>query len=141
MIQITPTLAINEQEIHEEFIRAAGPGGQNVNKVATAVQLRFDVKHSPSLPEDVRQRLMRLAGSRMTDDGVLVITARRFRTQVQNRQDAQRQLVSLIQQAAQRPKPQIKTKPTRASIQKRLEAKRRHSDSKRRRQFNWKSED
>lgn len=141
MIPITPTLAINEQEIHEEFIRAAGPGGQNVNKVATAVQLRFDVKHSPSLPEEVRQRLMRLAGSRMTDDGVLVITGRRFRTQIQNRQDAQRQLVELIRQAAQRPKPQIKTKPTRASIQKRLEAKRRHSEAKRRRQVNWKSDD
>jgi len=134
MISITPTLAINEDEIHEEFVRASGPGGQNVNKVATAVQLTFDVQHSPSLPDDVRQRLMRLAGSRLTEDGILIINARRFRTQVQNRQDAQHQLVELIRQAAQRPKPHFKTRPTRASIQRRLETKRRHSDTKRRRQ-------
>src|SRR5262249_14411580 len=139
---ITPTLAINEDELHEEFVRAAGPGGQNVNKVATAVQLSFDVKHSPSLPDDVRQRLTRLAGRRLTADGILIITARRFRTPVQHRQDALRQLTDLIQQAAQRPKAHVKTKPTHASVQRRLEAKRRHSEAKRRRQSSrWGAED
>jgi ribosome-associated protein len=138
MITITPTLAIFEDEIHEEFVRAAGPGGQNVNKVATAVQLSFDVKNSPSLPDDVRQRLIRLAGHRLTTDGILIITARQFRTQIQNRQDALRQLTSLIRQATLKPKAHIKTKPTRASIQRRLESKRRHSEAKRRRQTsNW----
>src|SRR5690242_15347968 len=113
MISITPTLSINEDELHEEFVRAAGPGGQNVNKVATAVQLTFDVKHSPSLPDDVRQRLTHLAGRRLTADGILIITARRFRTQVQNRQDALHQLTDLIWRAAQKPKVHVKTKPTR----------------------------
>ena len=142
MIAVTPTIDIDEQELHEEFIRAAGPGGQNVNKVATAVQLRFDVKQSPSLPEDVRRRLTRLAGSRLTDDGVLVITARRFRTQVQNRQDARQQLIGLVRQAAVPPKPHLKTKPTRASVHRRLETKRRHSETKqRRRQSSWSPED
>jgi len=131
MIQITPTLAIDEREIHEEFVRAAGPGGQNVNKVATAVQLRFDVAHSPSLPDEVRTRLLTLARSRITEDGVLIITARQFRTQVQNRRAALNLLTDLIRQATQRPKPHLKTKPTLASKKRRLDSKRRQSEIKR----------
>src|SRR5512139_1088618 len=105
MIRITETIAIDEGEIEETFIRASGPGGQNVNKLATAVQLRFDVLHSPSLPDDVRTRAMRLAGRKLTRDGVLVITAQRFRTQERNRQDALERLVALIREAAVAPKP------------------------------------
>lgn len=131
MIVITPRLTIDDREIEEEFIRAAGPGGQNVNKVSTAVQLRFNVKQSPSLPDDVRERLVRLVGNRLTEDGVLIITARRFRTQVQNRQDALHQLVELIRKATYKPKPHIATKPTFSSKQRRLDSKRRNSDRKR----------
>jgi len=130
MIQITSTIAINEEEIHQKFIHASGPGGQNVNKVATAVQLRFDVAHSPSLPEDVRKRLAQLAGKRMTREGYLIIDARRFRTQEQNRKDAVTRLVSLIRQAAQRPKARKRTKPTLASKERRLESKHRRSKIK-----------
>lgn len=131
MIQITPDIAIDEREIREEFVRASGPGGQNVNKVATAVQLRFDAANSPSLGDDVRRRLRRLAGRRMTADGVLVIDARRYRTQERNRRDALDRLIALIRKAAERPKPRKKTKPTRASIEKRLAAKRRRGETKR----------
>jgi ribosome-associated protein len=131
MIQITPTIAIDESEITLEFVRASGPGGQNVNKVASAVQLRFDARNSPSLPDAVRERLARIAGKRMTEDGVLIIEARRFRTQERNRQDAFDRLVALIQKAAQKPKARRKTKPPPASKRRRLEAKRRRSEKKR----------
>ncbi len=131
MIQITPSISIREDEILEEFVLASGPGGQNVNKVATAVKLRFDVAHSPSLPEEMRDRLMRLAGKRLTDEGVIVIHARRFRSQDKNRQDARERLTALIHKAAQRPKRRRKTRPTAASIERRLENKRRRSQIKR----------
>jgi ribosome-associated protein len=125
MIEITPQIAIDESEIQLEFVRASGPGGQNVNKVATAVQLRFDVAHSPSLPEYVRLRLAHLAGSRLTNEGVLVIDARRFRTQDENRQDAHQRLIQLIRQAAHRPKVRRPTRPTATSRRKRVETKKR----------------
>jgi len=131
MIHITPTIAIDESEIQQEFIRASGPGGQNVNKVATAVQIRFDARNSPSLPDGVRKRLVRLAGRRITEDGILIIDARRFRTQERNRQDAINRLVELIRKASERPKPRRKTTPTLASKRKRLEIKRLRGETKR----------
>jgi ribosome-associated protein len=131
MIQITETIAIDESEIQEQFIRASGPGGQHVNRAATAVQLRFDASHSPSLPSSVRKRLIRLAGSRMTKDGVLVIQVGRFRSQDRNRHEAMERLVELIQEAARKPKVRRKTKPPRASRERRLKDKRRRSEIKR----------
>ena len=131
MIAVTDSLAIDESEISESFIRGSGPGGQNVNKVATAVQLRFDVRHSPSLPEDVRVRLERLAGTRLTGEGVLVITAQRHRSQERNPADARARLLDLIRQASERPKPRRATRPTLASKKRRLEAKSKRSQVKR----------
>jgi ribosome-associated protein len=133
MIQVTPAISIDESEIQEHFIRASGPGGQNVNKVATAVQLRFNVAGSLSLPHDVRERLVRLAGRRVTEGGILIIEARRFRTQEQNRQDAVNRLIRLIQTAAEKPKPRRKTRPTVASKKRRLDTKHRRSETKSRR--------
>ena len=133
MIRITRNITIDESEIDEEFVRATGPGGQNVNKVATAVVLRFNAEGSPSLPDDVRERLRRVAGKRMTRGGVLVIHARRYRTQERNRRDALDRLVTLIRRATERPKPRRRTKPTGASREKRLQTKRRRSEAKRRR--------
>jgi ribosome-associated protein len=130
MIVVTPTIAIDEREIEESFIRSSGPGGQNVNKLATAVQLRFDVRHSPSLPDGVRERLERLAGKRLTRDGVLIITAQRHRTQERNRQDALDRLLELIRAAAIVPVRRRPTRPTMGSRQRRLEGKRRRSTIK-----------
>ena len=127
MIRVTPSISIAERELEEHFIRAPGPGGQNVNKLASAVELRFDVRRSPSLPEDVRTRLERLAGSRLTRDGVLVIDAHRHRTQARNRQDARERLVDLIQRAAVTPRPRRATKPTAGARERRLESKKRRS--------------
>jgi ribosome-associated protein len=123
MIAITEFLALDEREISETFIRASGPGGQNVNKVASAAQLRFDVRGSPSLPDQVKVRVERLAGSRLTNDGVIVITAQRFRSQERNREDARERLVALIRRAATPPRPRRKTRPSAASREKRLAGK------------------
>jgi ribosome-associated protein len=131
MIQITPTIAIDESEIQFEFIRASGPGGEKVNRVATAVQLRFDALNSPSLPDYVRARLAHLAGKRMNKDGVLIITAHRFRTQERNRQDALNRLIELIRRAARKTKIRRQTKPTLASKERRLEEKRSQGKKKR----------
>ena len=130
MISITPAIAISPSEIQFDFVRSSGAGGQNVNKVSTAVQLRFDVANSPSLPEDVRERLARIAGSRLTNEGVLILKAQSFRTQEKNRQDALERLIELIRQAALKPTVRRPTKPSRASQQRRLEAKSQRSATK-----------
>ncbi len=130
MIHITPNLSIHESEIHLQFIRASGPGGQKVNKAATAVQLRFDVGNSPSLPEDVRIRLIRTAGRRVTRDGILIIEAQRFRTQERNRDEAVGRLVALIRRAAEKPKPRKKTRPTLASKERRIKEKKQRGLTK-----------
>jgi ribosome-associated protein len=130
MIRITQAIRLGEDELEERFIRASGPGGQNVNKLASAVQLRFDVRGSPSLPHDVRARLERLAGSRLTREGVLVITAQRHRTQERNRQDARERLIALIRRAAIAPVPRRPTSPTRSSQERRLQSKKRRGSVK-----------
>jgi ribosome-associated protein len=122
-IRITDDISIDEREIEESFVRSSGPGGQNVNKLSTAVQLRFDVRRSPGLPNDVAIRLMRLAGRRMTKDGVIVLVAQNHRTQERNRAEALDRLVALIREAAVRPTPRRATKPTKASKERRLEGK------------------
>ena len=133
MVQVAPGVAIPEEELEERFMQSSGPGGQNVNKVATAVQLRFDAAGSPSLPPEVRRRLVRSAGRRVTADGVLVITARRFRTQEANRRDARERLAALVAQACTTPRPRHATRPTRAARERRLQTKARRSAVKRRR--------
>ena len=133
MVQIAPGMTIPEDELVERFIQASGPGGQNVNKVATAVQLRFDVAGSPTLPPEVRQRLLRIAGSRVTADGALVITARRFRTQEANRRDARARLAATIARALEAPRPRHATRPTRAAGERRLQDKARRGTVKRQR--------
>ena len=130
MIRITPSISIGEGELEEHFIRASGPGGQNVNKLASAVQLRFDARRSPSLPDDVRARLERLAGRRLTRDGVIVINAQRHRTQERNREDARERLVDLIRRAAVAPVLRRATKPTAGARERRLESKKRRSSIK-----------
>lgn len=130
MLSITSNLALDESELQESFIRASGPGGQNVNKVATAVQLRFDVRNSPSLPEPVKARLYAVAKNRISADGVITIQARRFRTQEQNRADARERLAAVIRQVLEPPKARRPTKPTRAVRARRLETKHQHSQTK-----------
>ena len=130
MIRVTGRIELDEDELRENFVRASGPGGQNVNKVATAVELRFDVAHSPSLPEPVRERLLAKRDRRLTLDGVFVISAQRFRTQERNREDARERLATFIASGLRAPTPRIATRPTRASKQRRLDAKRGRSTIK-----------
>ena len=131
MIEATPFIKIDEGELHFDFIRAAGPGGQNVNKVASAVQLRFDILNSASLEPEVKERLTKIAGSRVTGDGILILSAKRYRSQEQNREDAVQRLIALIQKAAQKPKPRHRTKPSKAAQEARLAEKKRRSVVKR----------
>jgi ribosome-associated protein len=130
MIEITPDIILDEKDIRYQFSRASGPGGQNVNKVASAVQLRFNVDN-PALPPEIRERLIKLAGSRLTTDGTLIIEARRFREQERNRQDALDRLVDLIRRSAQKPKSRRKSRPSQASKTRRLQTKRRRGELKR----------
>jgi ribosome-associated protein len=133
MIEVTDSIRLPENEIQLDFIRASGPGGQNINKVSSAVQLRFDAAKSSALSEEVRTRLKQISGHRMTADGILIIKAQRHRTQDRNREDAIERLVALIRQAAEKPRPRRPTKPSRAAKQKRLSSKRHRGETKRRR--------
>lgn len=131
MIRVNPRISLDESELQEEFVRASGPGGQHVNKTETAVQLRFDVRRSPNLPDPVRHRLERLAGSRLTQDGVLILVADRHRSQMRNREDARERLIDLIREAAAPPPPPRRpTKPTKGSKERRLEGKAKRSEVK-----------
>ncbi len=134
MIRITSKISLAEAELSWDFMRASGPGGQNVNKVATAVRLHFDLKNSSSLPEEVRRRLVRLAGRKVNAKGILTIDGRRFRTQEKNRRDTLHRLIKLIRQAARKPRTRRRTRPSRASVERRLESKRHRGEIKRRRQ-------
>lgn len=130
MIEVTPGVSINESDLSFDFIRSSGPGGQNVNKVASGVQLRFNIAESSALPDEVKTRLHRIARNRISEDGTLIIEARRYRTQEQNRQEAIERLVELVRRAAVPPKPRKKTRPSEAAKRLRLEEKRKHSQKK-----------
>jgi ribosome-associated protein len=137
MLIINSRVEISEDELLETFVRASGPGGQNVNKVASAVQLRFDVENSSAFSEVVKQRLKRLAGRRMTSEGVIVIEAKRFRDQEKNRADARERLAALIGRALEQPKPRKRTRPSKSAVQERLDQKREHSERKKMRRKEW----
>ncbi|MGE5806974.1 MAG: alternative ribosome rescue aminoacyl-tRNA hydrolase ArfB [Ignavibacteria bacterium] len=137
MIEINNKIFIPETELHFNFIRSSGPGGQNVNKVSTAVQLRFDIINSPSLAEQLKKRLIAVSGNRATKEGILIIEAKRFRTQESNRQDAVERFIGLIRKAEKKPKRRIKTKPSKESKQKRIEEKKKRSEVKKMRQINY----
>jgi ribosome-associated protein len=141
MIEITPFLKLDDNEVQLDFVRSSGPGGQNVNKVATAVQLRFDVRNSPVLYADVKERLMRLAGSRMTEEGVLIMEAKRYRTQEQNREDAIQRLVAMIRKALERPKERHATRPSLSAKAARVDDKKKRGEVKRKRRIDPKDFD
>ncbi|HEX7555496.1 MAG TPA: alternative ribosome rescue aminoacyl-tRNA hydrolase ArfB [Leptolinea sp.] len=136
MIEVTPSVSIDDNELQLDFIRASGPGGQNVNKVATSVQLRFDIRHSPSLDLETKERLIKLAGRRVTEDGILMIEAKRYRTQEQNRVDAIRRLITWIQKALEKPKERKATRPSVSAKAARVDDKKKHGEVKRMRRIN-----